>query len=490
MPLNHIDFEKKELLEGIYFRQPVWLQNVSFSAYGLLLRRRRHGKFFRKKLEELKESDWWTVDEISSYHEATLPNVIKQAYENVPYYRNLFKSHKLVPDDIRTISDLRKIPLLKKSQVRANQGDMLDRRFPKKELSSVTTSGTTGSPITVYLSSEGLQFQWAVRWRHKARFGLRLGDKSLMLGARLPVPIKQNKPPYWRHNRAINNTYLSTYLLTPETMPHVIDWLNSEDLDYYTGYPSAMYVLARFMKSSGNRLLNRPKYTVTGAETLLPVFEQTIQAVFGTMVTDQYGMAEACGNFSMCELGRFHLDSEFCIVELLPIKGLEHTRLRRLVFTGLTNPAMPFIRYDIGDYGIMAEGPCECGRQSLSIEAIDGRVDDYVRTPAGQMVIGLGQVLQWTSGVDQTQIIQNKINEVDFLIVPSRSYNKDRDQLILEKELRKRVGNSLKINFQVVDSIPLTKSGKYRAVESNLSPSSEGERQIQLATRSGIIGMV
>jgi phenylacetate-CoA ligase len=348
------------------------------------------------------------------------------------------------------------------------------------------TSGSTGSPLKVYLTNEALQFQWAVRWRHKARFGLRLGDKSLMFGPHLPVSIKQEEPPYWRHNQAINNSYIPVHILSPKTMPHVINWLNSEDFDYFTGYASAMYVLATFMVNSGKRLLNRPKYIVSGAETLLPTFRNTVKDVFGATVTDQYGMAEACGNFSQCEKGRYHQDFEFGICELLPIRGLEHTRLRKLVFTGLANQGMPFIRYDIGDYGILSEGPCKCGRLSVSLDGIDGRIADYVRTPEGRMIVGMGQVFRWTSGVNQTQIIQNKIDEIEVLIVPSNSYEWQADNELLERELRKRVGASLTINFRVVEKIPLQKNGKFRPVISNLVPISEGESALQLARREGL----
>ena len=59
-----------------------------------------------------------------------------------------------------------------------------------------------------------------------------------------------------------------------------------------------MYALAKLMEEKRLRLLNRPKYVVTGAEALLPAFEETIRRVFGVPVTEQYGMAEACGNLS------------------------------------------------------------------------------------------------------------------------------------------------------------------------------------------------
>jgi phenylacetate-CoA ligase len=448
-------------------------------------RHQRHGKHFYEILRFLKESEWWSQEQICDFQDRKLQQIVHHAYESVPYYRQVFDGLGLHPQDIRSQQDLSKLPILTKDDVQRNYEELISRRFKRRDLHINLTSGTTGKPLAIYLTHEALQFQWAVWWRHRARFGLKFGDWFLMFGARLPVSIKQTKPPYWRYDYALNRVYLSTYHLTPSTIPEVVKWLNQQHFDFFTGYPSAMYALASFMQDNGLRLLNRPKYVVTGAETLIPAFEHTIRDVFGAPVTEQYGNAEACGNFAKCEYGRFHLDAEFCIVELLPIPELDRPDMRRLIFTGLANPAMPLIRYDIGDYGRLAKGPCPCGRETLTLESIDGRIEDFVRTPDGRMAIGMNQVFEWASGVREAQIVQNQLDKIEVRVVPGPGYS-EQDKKILESELQKRLGHDMQIEFRIVDSIPRAANGKFRAVLSNIEGKSSGEQVLQQTIRNSI----
>ena len=77
--------------------------------------------------------------------------------------------------------------------------------------------------------------------------------------------------------------------------------LNKERFAFYTGYPSAIYILASYIMEHNIELKNKPKYIVTGAESLLPGVKSIIEDAFRAPVTEQYGQVEACGNLSKCE---------------------------------------------------------------------------------------------------------------------------------------------------------------------------------------------
>ena len=68
----------------------------------------------------------------------------------------------------------RKLPIITKRDVKQDPGAFLSSRYSAKQLHRNLTSGTTGAPLAVFLTKEALQFQWAVWWRHRARFGLEL----------------------------------------------------------------------------------------------------------------------------------------------------------------------------------------------------------------------------------------------------------------------------------------------------------------------------
>lgn len=463
------------LLQRAYAALPVPLQNLAFSILGYRLRRQRYGPAFREKLAWLRESEWASTDEIRAYQEAQLQVMVRHCYDTVPYYRDLFDGLHLRPDDIRSAADLPKLPVINKHVLREHQARFFSRAFDRRKLAAILTSGTTGTPLMMYSSVEAQAFQWAIWWRHRARFGLRVGDPFLTFGARQPVPISQERPPFWRKNHAFNQTYVSTYHFAPRYMPAIVDWLNRTDFDFYTGYPSAMVVLADFIRDHGLRLTNRPKYIVSGAEALLPGFRRTLSAVFGVPVTDQYGAAECCANISQCERGHYHEDYEFGLIEYL---DREEGPGHRIVATGFANPAMPLLRYDFGDLVETSDRNCSCGRQSRMIRHFDGRTVDYVRTPDGRMVVGMNQVFEWAPGAREVQIVQDEIQRIVVRIVRLPAWGPD-DEHALLREFRNRCGEALAIEFQFVDHIPRSECGKFRTVVSTLPPESATERELR-----------
>src|SRR5438874_1014797 len=104
--------------EKIYRRLPITLQNVACSYYGASESRLRLGKLFQQRLAELMKSEGWSAEWITAYQNEKLCEAIRHAYENVPYYRDLMKSLKLAPRDIRSTEDLHKLPILTKADVR------------------------------------------------------------------------------------------------------------------------------------------------------------------------------------------------------------------------------------------------------------------------------------------------------------------------------------------------------------------------------------
>jgi len=458
-------------LEDVYYRLPVWLQNGIFSLYGLKLARIRYNPHFFALLRSLKDSEWWAAEQIQAHQNAQVRAVVRHAYDTVPFYRRWYDEHGVDIDAVKTTSDLARLPVLSKQMVREHHDEMVSTAFAKTSLTKGLTSGTTGTPLTIYQTREGAAFQWAVWWRHKARFGLSVGDRHLVFGARVPVSQGQTGPPYWRHDLFNKRVYLSTYHISTATVGAIVEYLNSTHFDFFTGYPSAMYALIMRMEAAGLRLTNRPKYVVAGADALTPEFEAAIRRVFGVAVTEQYGMAEFAGNMSKCEAGKFHLDFECCYLEQEAIPSSENQY--KLVFTGWGNLAMPFIRYEVGDIGSAAAADCACGRASVCLDRIDGRLDDFVITPDGRKVIGMNQVLEYACNAKMIQVYQRETDAVELRVVPGNGFG-EQDEQALVRELRRRVGPDMAIRIRLVDQCTLTAAGKFRSVISEVARHEEG----------------
>ena len=145
--------------------------------------------------------------------------------------------------------------------------------------------------------------------------------------------------------------------------------------DYYLGYPSAINVLAQYLLENNIQLRHPPQVCDYGVGIVAPGdLKREFARPFGATATDHYGMAEFAGNMAKCEHGRYHLDFECGSLEGLPLSDADRGR-QSLLLTGWGNPAMPFIRYEVGDYGTPADrvlAPAAGNRRPLS-ESMGGR---------------------------------------------------------------------------------------------------------------------
>ncbi|MBL7086441.1 MAG: phenylacetate--CoA ligase family protein [Candidatus Cloacimonetes bacterium] len=452
----------------IYEKLPVLLQNIFCSAYGYKMKKQRFGNFFQKKLEWLENSQWWTKSEIENYQNEELTEIVKHAYNTVPYYNDLFRRSKLSPNDIRTKADLYKIPILTKEIVRENWKQLISNGYKKKELIPIHTSGSTGKALEFYLTQKALQFQWAVWWRFRKRFGINFGDSHCNFTGKIAVPLNQKNPPFWRHNKPLNQYIINMHHIIPQNIKSIVNFLNSKKFKFYSGYPSIIYNLCTLIAEEKLSITSPPEFVFTGAENLLENQRRIIQDVLGCTVTDQYGFAECCGNASRCEKDYFHEDFEFGILEGVDEENLSRNKgTGKIVATGFANYAMPFLRYEVGDVGTWVRKNCKCGRKSSILVRIDGRDEDYIITPEGRKIMRFDYVFKDFKNIKEAQIIQKKLGEIMIKIVKRENYSL-KDEKQIESEIAKWISPKLNVNFLYVNEIERDSSGKFKAIKSLL----------------------
>jgi phenylacetate-CoA ligase len=457
-------------LEALYERLPVSLQNVVCCYYGWAQARTRFSRVFEDRLSSLVASERWSRCDIDAYQDSTIERLVRHSYLTVPYYRRKLDEAGVVPSDIRTRADLPKLPLLKKEDVRRNIDLMISSTADRRRLVQRRTSGTTGKSLSFLVSKEAIAFQWAVWWRHRMRFGLSIEDWHVNFTGKLAVPASQNRPPYWRWNPAMHQVIVNMHHLTPLRVPDIVDFLNERTFAFYSGYPSVIHALALASGEASVELEKPPKVIVTGAENVLAHQRNDIEAFTGAQITDQYGLSEGTGNASQCREGRYHEDFEFGILECLDPSPQGNGTVRgRIVGTGFACPQVPFLRYDTGDTGIWTvdEMPCGCGRSSRSLAAIEGRVDDYVVTPEGRRIMRFDYIFKTSSNVRECQVVQYRHGAITLRISARPGYS-SRDEDGLRSAVGRWISPQLEVEFEYVDEIERSSSGKFRAVESRI----------------------
>lgn len=450
----------------LYSKMPIWVQNTACSLAGFKMRHDRYNKTFHDALRFLRRSQWKSLYEQQEYQNEKLRVIIDHAYRTVPYYSEIFKREKLIPSDIQTTEDLKKLPILQKSTIRKHSKDLHSKKWPRRRLRHGHTGGTTGKSLQLISDIDTQPWQWAVWWRHRERFNLNINDPFIVFAGRDVVPLTTIAPPIWRRNLPMHQTYLSVHHLIKKNLPIVADYLCRRRVKYYSGYPSAIYLVACYFLENNVRLSHPPSVVVTGSETLLPHQREVIKNAFNTEVTDQYGASEQCGNISECERHMYHVDMEFGAVEFLPIEGMPEN-VRRIVCTGFHNMAMPLIRYDIGDVATLSDVQCKCGRQSPIVEQIDGRIESYIITPDGRQLGRLDFLFKDSVNIEEAQLAQDDINSVTVKIVRAPGYSFD-DEVFLKSNLHKYLGNKIDIQIEYVNAIHREINGKFRQIVSSV----------------------
>ena len=450
----------------VYGRLPIWVQNAACSLAGLNMRRRRYNRTFWKALGFLEDSQWWPLEQQQEYQNEQLRGVIVHAYNTVPYYTELFDQLGLTPEDVKTVDDLPKLPILDKETVRNRADDLVSTAWPNKRIQYSVTGGTTGKSLRFVTDRDSMPWACAFWWRHRQRFGLNVTDPFVVFAGRSVIPMSRMDPPFWRRNFPMRLAYVSVHHMTKSNLAPLAEYLNTRKVKYYCGYPSSLYLLADYILQKGIELANPPLVTVTASETLLPHQRLAISQAFECEVADMYDASEHSGSISECEKHSYHIDMESGVVELVEMPGAPST-LRRICLTGFYNLAMPLIRYDIGDIATMGDTKCSCGREAPCVEKIDGRIESYVITPDGRQLGRLDFLFKDTEQIKEAQLVQDSPDRVLVRIVKREGYGDD-DTCHLMKNLRKYLGNVIEIDLEYVPQIAREANGKFRQIVSRV----------------------
>jgi phenylacetate-CoA ligase len=323
--------------------------------------------------------------------------------------------------------------------------------------------------VSVDLDAYTYRMIMALRAVHEAIHGIQPGDSCATFAGRQLQPPEVNRPPFWRYNRAANQTLFSTLHLSDENMPHYLRQLEKIQPREVIGYPSAIYTLAEYCLRTGARPNVRPAAVITNSETLFEWQRVAIEQVFECRVADYYGVAEGVVFAAQCPAGRYHFNPLLGIVEFLAADGspAAPNEPARLVCTTLTNSAMPLVRYEVGDQAVMAGDACPCGLVYPAALSIVGRIDDAVITPSGHTVGRLDHIFKGLTGVRECQIVQDRLDQITLKVVRDASFTENSRRTLVEN-LWARVGRDMQVQFEFVEQIPRTDRGKFKGVVSRI----------------------
>ena len=302
-----------------------------------------------------------------------LADTLRRARE-LPGYRDHFSG---VNAELTAVEQLWRIPVLERQDVQRNPGAFRDRTVPSMELH---TSGSTGMPLTYYLARKA-------RWRRLAQYA-----RFFMMHGWRPWHRMLTMKLLQDSSARVGGSCLDRSVFCQRTVVSVLDSpeaqfrvLQQIDPHYLHGFPSALEQLS----SQVRRHRWRPKRlrcVFTASEGIEPGVRMHIEQALDAPVVDQYGAVEGFVGWQCERRDGYHFNVGSVFVEIVDDDGRPVCpgEIGRVVITTLDNPAMPLVRYAIGDLAVAGDGtPCPCGRPEPILPRIIGRTVDMFQFRSG-----------------------------------------------------------------------------------------------------------
>jgi phenylacetate-CoA ligase len=378
-----------------------------------------------------------------------------------------------LPEDVQSLEDLKRFPLLEKETLRKRREEMVWRDEGKR-VQLVRTSGSTNEALEFYTSSTREAHINAARMRGHEWVGVRRGEKELYYWG---SPVELSKQDYIKRIRdwLVNDGLTNGFELTPERLEgYYRQWLAWRPRCLF-GYPSTLALTVTMSRSLGldlTRLRERGlKVIVTTSEILPEVDRKMIAEGFDVPVYDSFGLREGGLIGHECAEGTMHCVDEQVVLETVDPETLEPTEGEgELVVTNLVGTAFPIIRYRTGDIVTLSREACACGRKLSRIRISGGRAVEFVVTKDGKWVVGYSfiYIARSVKGIVKFQVIQEIVGEIRILLVVDETFPEDGVDRVKD-QASKRLGSDDEIVVELVEDIEPAPSGKYRPVVSRVA---------------------
>lgn len=441
------------------------------------------GRRFWSEFSRQKRLQWRPGPEIESRTVTKLGQLVSHAAERVPFYRTLYEREGVRPDEFRQLADLERFPIVTKAEFRGRPlKEVTAEGLPSRRRVPCSTSGSTGAPFEFYLDAAATDrhlgsFLLSLDWAGVNLWDLRV-DLDVQPGrswiSRLSSPkrtaVALRRVGLGQDVRNIGYNGIGARELVEE-----FEKLPRKDF-LLRVYPSQAGPLAREILDRRIELSRYPKAVISTAESLSPANRTAIAQVFRCPVVDDYSCWEALHMVLSCpdDPDRFHVNSELVQLRVVREDGstAEVGETGRILLTSLTNEAMPFINYELGDRGALGE-PCPCGRGFPTLDRVEGRTDEVLEGRDGRFVspIVLNQLASLEGAhesISEFQLVETKDGGIVVRVVPRSKFDELRAEAI-RGELAQIFGEDRKITVESVPEISRESSGK-RLIIKRMAP--------------------
>lgn len=388
----------------------------------------------------------------------------------LPYYAELFLRCGVNPAGDEPLTELRKLPLLTKRDVR-DHGDAMTWRDAPGGLRPASSGGTTGDTIYFHTDAIRQAQDLAARLFMQGLFGIRPGERRLHLWGS-PIESRGGRLRRCR-DRLLNEVLLDAFDLSPARLDAHLRRLRRFRPAVVYGYTTAVTLLARYSTARFRpRDFDWLRLAVLTGEETLPEHVAMVQSAWGCAVATEYGNREVGLIAHECPRGRLHVLSPHILVEIVQDgRPVPAGRCGEIVCTTLNTRAQPFLRYRVGDVGRLVPEPCPCGLALPVLRVEGGKIAGFLTLPDGRLCHGAvsSHALKGLPGIVAFRTHQRRVDWIEVLLVVDAAFDPQAVETI-RRRYRVLFGPHVRVDCRLVAEIPPDPSGKRRHVISDVSP--------------------
>lgn len=396
-----------------------------------------------------------TVESSQERADKLLNELLVHATSKVEYYKSL--NGNLI---------LSRFPVVNKQIIKAEREKFLADDYLKRNISSVTTSGSTGTPFETFQDTNKKYRNNADTIYFAEGSGYKIGQRLIYL----KIWVQQKMQSRWKY-RMQNIVPVDVIKLNDDKIDSLLDKMKKDNsIIGILGYGSALELICKYLDHHPETSVRKNvRSIISMSESLNEYTKDTMENYFGVPVVSRYsnlengilaqqerdGTDKYLVNTASYKLEILHLDYDE------PVKD---GQLGRIVVTDLFNYAMPMIRYDTGDVGAMLPAGERDPKRYLSV--VEGRKLDLLYDTKGELVssyIVYKNMWQYTE-INQYQLIQEGPKEYTFKINSDEGFMREEE---LISEFKTYLGEDATFSIEYVSEIPLLASGKRKKIVNN-----------------------
>lgn len=343
-----------------------------------------------------------------------LKKMISHAYQNSTFYQKKWDGISL--DDM--LENWSCVPVTYKDEIMYAEEEVIPFFYfahPDKYcLAKERTSGSTGKCLeAVWDTSDNIRSMLPLWIWRKKYYGIRTSDRFCYFYTRRGIGNKEVDTEIRKNGLGFSKLDLSEkklekiFLQMQEFRPK---WLLLQ--------PSIAMVLARYIFENGVDKIDSLQYVELSGEMITESGRRFIENAFECPIASQYGCYEANSIAYECPEGKMHVMDENVHVDILDEEGknVPEGVEGNIIITSKNNFVMPFIKYSIGDYGMLTGEKCNCGNCGKILRLTRGRKNDQIRLKSGNFisVYSFVRIFQCIELIEEIFIYQYQIIQTDY----------------------------------------------------------------------------